>query len=100
MAKLKNIRVGCAEFNEFLATTSHFAFELRCLERISQLGFRCQHAGSYQDRVTKKARQFDIRAYKESSKFGVRFAVECKNLSESFPLLIMNVPRAPEESFH
>jgi hypothetical protein len=38
MAKLKNIRVGYAEFNEFLATSSDFAFELRCLERLSQPG--------------------------------------------------------------
>ena len=100
MAKLKNDPIGSRELTEFLNTASDFAFELRCLERLSRVGFQCQHSGSYVDPVTKKPRQFDIRAQRESRTSRVRCAVECKNLSPAFPLLIMCVPRAPQESFH
>jgi hypothetical protein len=100
VAKLRNDPVGSREFIEFLNTTSDFAFELRCLERLSQVGFQCHHGGSYVDPVTKKPRQFDIRAQREDKILRVRCAVECKNLSPTFPLLIMCMPRALRESFH
>jgi hypothetical protein len=102
VAKLKDTRIGPPELIKFLSTSSDFGFELRCLERLGQLGFRCQHGGSYVDRVTNKARQFDIRALKQDrgNMLRIRCAVECKNLAESFPLLIMCVPRSLEESFH
>ena len=100
MPKLKNNPIGSADLIEFLHTSSDFAFELHCLERLLQIGFSCEHGGSYVDRVTNKDRQFDIRAQKESGPLHVRCAVECKSLSESFPLLIMCVPRAQNESFH
>ena len=102
VAKLKNDPIGSTDLIEFLDTWSDFAFELACVERMSRLGFVCQHGGSYVDPVTKKARQFDIRAQKEDDKklLRVRCAIECKNISDSFPLLLMCVPRAREESFH
>jgi hypothetical protein len=101
MAKqFQNTPIGSAELLEFLNTSSDFAFELRCMERLLQLGFHCQHGGSYIDRVTNKARQFDIRAQKENGGVRIRCAVECKNISAWFPLLIMCVPRAADESFH
>src|SRR2546421_75527 len=104
MGKLKSRPIGSVELIEFLDSSSDFAFELTCFERLVKLGFRCQHGGSYVDRVTDKARQFDIRAEKESGStllpVRIQYAVECKNLSESFPLLIMCVPRARDESFH
>ncbi len=100
MAKPMKQPISSSELSEFLDTQSDFAFELRCLERLSQIGFRCQHGGTYIDPVTKKARQFDLRAQREDGAFVVRWAVECKNLSETCPLLIMCVPRARHESFH
>lgn len=102
MAKLKNDQIGPPELIEFLDTSSDFGFELRCLERLGQLGFHCQHGGSYVDRVTHKTRQFDIRAHKDdgADTLRIRCAIECKNLAGSFPLLIMCVPRSEEESFH
>ena len=89
-----------ADLVEFLETSSDFAFELRCLKTLTGLGFRSQHGGSYIDPVTKKPRQFDIRAEQEDGRKCVRFAVECKNLVPSYPLLVMCVPREPDESFH
>ncbi len=100
MAKLIDVKISEAELIEYLNTSSDFAFELRCLEHLSKLGFDCQHGGSYTDPVTKKPRQFDIRAQKSQESRCVRCAIECKNLSESFPLLVMCVPRAQGESFH
>ena len=100
MAKLKNIPIGESDLVEYLDTASDFAFELRCLERLSGMGFQCEHGGSYTDPVTKKTRQFDIRARKCDGRICVWCAVECKCLSESFPLLVMCVPRLREESFH
>jgi len=101
MAKqLKAAAITSAELIEFLDTSSNFAFELRCLERLSELGFQCQHGGSYTDRVTNKARQFDIRAQRENDGLRILCAVECKHLSRSYPLLIMCVPRTADESFH
>lgn len=102
MAKLKNDPVGSTDLIEFLETSSDFAFELACIERMSQLGYSCQHGGLYVDPVTKKARQFDIRAQIDDRQqlLRVRCAIECKNLTESFPLLVMCVPRPGEESFH
>jgi len=101
MPKLKKQPISAVELSEFLDTSSDFAFELRCLELLSELGFQCQHAGSYVDPITKKSRQVDIRAQKRSKiSFSVRLAVECKNLSDSFPLLMMCVPRSRDESFH
>jgi hypothetical protein len=100
VAKLKDAAIGQADLLEYLNTSSDFAFELRCLERLSSLGFQCQHGGSYTDPVTKKTRQFDIRAQKSHEHLRVRCAVECKNLVASFPLLVMCVPRPADESFH
>jgi hypothetical protein len=102
VAKLKNDPIASADMIEFLDTSSDFAFELTCVNRLSELGFSCQHGGSYTDPVTKKARQFDIRARKDDDRqlLRVRCAIECKNLTKAFPLLVMCVPRARGESFH
>lgn len=102
MAKqLRNDQIGADDLIEFLDGSSDFGFELRCVEALSKLGFSCEHGGSYVDPVTKKARQFDIRARNEDeADVRIRCAVECKNLTKNFPLLIMCVPRAQGESFH
>jgi hypothetical protein len=102
VAKFKNDPIGSTDLVEFLETSSDFAFELACVERMSQLGYCCQHGGSYTDPVTKKVRQFDIRAQKDDPRqlLRVRCAIECKNLTASFPLLVTCVPRPREESFH
>src|ERR1700691_3590339 len=102
MAKqLRNDPIGVTDLIEFLDGSSDFGFELRCVEALSKLGFRCEHGGSYVDPVTKKARQFDIRARNDDeADVRIRCAVECKNLAKNFPLLIMCVPRAQGESFH
>jgi len=100
--RLKNEAIGSSDLIEFLDASSDFAFELACVKRISELGYRCQHGGSYTDPVTKKPRQFDIRAQRDDRRrlLRVRCAIECKNLTQAFPLLVSCVPRPMEESFH
>ena len=100
MVKLKPDPITEADLVEYLDSSSDFAFELRCLERITALGWECQHGGSYVDPVTGKTRQFDLRARRRVELHSHRCAIECKNLAKNFPLLVLAVPRAADESFH
>ena len=58
------------------------------------------HGGTYEDPVTKKTRQYDIRAVKKNADRRISLAVECKALRDSFPLLVSRVPRTKDESHH
>jgi hypothetical protein len=68
------------------------------LAELRTLGFECSHSGTYSDPVTKKIRQFDLRATFEKANCKLALAVECKNLRS--PLLVSAVPRTPKEAFH
>jgi hypothetical protein len=47
------------------------------------------------------ARQFDIRGLLELGQINrVRLAVECKNIRENFPLVVLTVQRSVNESYH
>ncbi len=100
MPKLSPRSVTKKDLTEFLEDVSDFSFEIRVLNALVNRGFTCEHGGTYDDPVTQKPRQFDIRATRRFGKRVLRLAVECKNLRDTFPLLISCVPRAPEESFH
>jgi hypothetical protein len=63
------------------------------------------HGGTYVDQITNKPRQFDyrFRIWREvhtQKHQNVSFAVECKNLHPSSPLVITGRKRAQEETFH
>ncbi len=100
MAKLKEIPIAEADIEEYLNQCSDFAFELRVQQKVIGEGFRCDHGGTYDDPVTKKPRQFDLRAFRSVASCDAYLALECKNLQPNFPLLISCAPRLPEESFH
>lgn len=102
MAKqLKQPAIGAADLLEYLAQSSDdFAFELRTLRLLRAKGIACEHGGLYEDPVTKKPRQFDIRAVARDGAHCVRLAIECKNVGAHFPLLVSCLPRHPDESFH
>lgn len=105
MAKLDKSKVTTAEdITECLESTSDFSFELKCLRQLIQLGYQCEHGGSYIDPVTSKPRQFDIRATKflnrSTHEHALLFAVECKCLHKSYPLIVMTVPRTKDEAYH
>ncbi len=100
MAKLKSTPITENDLNEFLASESDFAFEMTVLSLLRKIGFNSLHSGTYQDPVTKKIRQFDLRAGKNEGDFLLTLAGECKNLGVNFPLLITAVPRTIDEAFH
>lgn len=100
-----------------------FTLELKVLNTLKSLGFECEHSGTYADPVTNIVRQFDIRAHKElftsdqtkifqddpegdgheyevNNILTVYFAMECKNIGKTSPLLVHCVPREQHESFY
>lgn len=85
---------------EFIATQDDFALELYAYTLARKLGFNPTHAGSYVDPQTGKARQFDVQASRACGEnFHIYFAIECKALRPSFPLLVSQIPRIRAESF-
>jgi hypothetical protein len=99
MTRLKGIPIGASDLEQFVHEKSDFAFEMRVVWALRELGFDCAHGGTYRDPVTQKVRQFDIRATRVDGHRLV-LAVECKNLQPNAPLLLSAVPRAVSESFH
>ena len=100
MAKLKADPITEADLRDFVANDSDFAFEMQVLSCLRKHNFDCAHAGTYQDPVSDKIRQFDIRAYKERGQHMIALAVECKNLRPNHPLLVSAMPRSGAEAFH
>jgi hypothetical protein len=100
MAKLGNKPIVRADLLEYLNSYSDFSFELAVLKMLREHDIECEHGGHYEDPVTNKSREFDIRAKKTIKQFRVRLAIECKNIRENFPILISCVPRHEQESYH
>lgn len=104
MAKLNIDPITKNDISEYLEKYSDFYFEIKVLEKLTSLGFSCEHAGTYEDPITKKTREFDIRARKrlinESDfKFNISLSVECKNLKDNFPLVVHCMPREESECY-
>lgn len=112
MAKIKDHKIGKVDIEEYLKGYSDFSFEISALKKLISMGFDCQHSGTYEDPITNKTRQFDIRATKiytlqESPDknndgiiiFRLCLAVECKNIRDNFPLVIHCTPRTENETY-
>lgn len=100
MKKTPNTQITAQHLAEFVKTESDFHFEMATVNLFSKLLGAVQHGGSYDDPVTKKHRQFDIRAILSHENVHLKIAAECKNLKKTFPLLVSRVPRMPKESFY
>ena len=85
---------------EFVANDSDFAFEMQVVAQLKSVDFDCSHSGTYQDPVTDKIRQFDVRASKQRDSHLLTLAVECKNLRPECPLLLSCIPRTADEAHH
>lgn len=95
----KSDEISKADIEEYLDTYSDFSFEVSVLKQLTDLGFICQHSGTYEDPVSSRTREFDIRAIlrPSSRRAAIRLAVECKNVRPNFPLVVHRLPRtAPE----
>jgi hypothetical protein len=107
MAKLKPDPIARCDLIEYLDDHSDFSFEIKTLNELIKLGFKCEHGGTYEDPATQKPREYDIRATRHikgathrTKDRLLRLAIECKNLRSNFPLLISCLPRRSEEAFH
>jgi hypothetical protein len=100
MRKPNETPIALKDLNEFLASESDFAFEMKVLSLFRKLGWTCSHGGTYEDPITHKIRQYDLRAEKIDLNRKLLLAIECKNLRSNFPLLVSTVPRTANEAFH
>lgn len=90
--------LSSTDIQEYLDKNSDYSFEIKCLRALSDLGLECVHGGTYIDPITEKPREFDIRAHFASGEKCLRLAVECKNINESFPLVVHRSPRSKKEA--
>jgi hypothetical protein len=100
MAKPLETDITCADIEEFLTTQDDFSLELQVYQAARSFELHASHGGTYEDPVTAKPRQYDVRVAEEKSVLRVDLAIECKSLRRSCPLLISRIPRTSEESFH
>jgi len=100
MPKLKPQPISSKDLLEYLNSYSDFSFELTVLKMLRENDIECEHGGYYEDPVTNKSREFDIRAMKTIRHSRVRMAIECKNIRENFPILISCISRHEQESYH
>jgi hypothetical protein len=92
--------IAKADIAEYLSKHDDFALELRCAKALKERHWDFMHGGSYEDPVSKKTRQFDIRAFRRNNHTQISLAVECKALRVSYPLVVSRYPRTKEESYH
>jgi len=89
-----------SEISKILDENSGFTLEMKVVSLLTSKKFEVEHGGTYEDPVTKKSRQFDVRAMFRDESRVIRIAAECKALSKNCPLVIQRVPRTSNESFH
>jgi hypothetical protein len=100
MAKLSPTPIAQHDIEEYLNNYSDFSFELRVLKALVDLGLQCQHGGTYEDPITGKSREFDIRALLQDGFIRVHLSVECKNLQENYPLVVHCLERTANEAYN
>lgn len=100
MPKLNTKPIEVADIDRYIASEDDFNFEIQIFNAIKNLGFFTTHGGTYDDPVTSKPRQYDIRSLFRHDIYNIRMAVECKNLKEYFPLVVSRVPREFAESYY
>lgn len=100
MAKLNENPIQAKDLQEYLDAEDNFAFELSIYRMCLDKDSNAEHAGTYQDPVSKIDRQFDIRMRVYRGDNILHLAIECKRLKPYFPLLVSRIPRGKFESYH
>jgi hypothetical protein len=100
MSKLSSNPITQSDIKKYLSSYSDFSFELQVLKKFADMGFVCSHGGTYEDPVTGKSREYDIRALLQTDFIRVHLSVECKNLRENFPLVVHCLERKDNESYN
>jgi hypothetical protein len=100
-SKLLLKAVTKADIKEYLNDFADFSFELKVLKELTDLKLQCQHGGTYDDPITGKSREFDIRALLQDEKpYRVHLSVECKNLHPNYPLIMHSLCRKQNEAYN
>lgn len=92
--------ITAAELQTYVESRSDFAFELEIAQCCRGLRMDAYHGGIYNDPVTNKARQFDVRAIARRGGHFVFMAIECKCLAPEAPLLVLATPRQGREGLY
>jgi hypothetical protein len=102
MNKLSLDPITQSDIEDYLTDYSDFSFELRVLKQLSDLGLDCEYSGTYDDPITGKSREFDIRASYVLGKYrlSVYLSVECKNIQDNYPLVTHCLKRRRNESYN
>jgi hypothetical protein len=100
--KLKDKKITQKDLEEYSDKYSDFSFEMKVLNCFPDT-YMVNHGGTYEDPISGKFREFDIRAkysFNTPHTHNIYMAVEAKNIQDNFPLLISCVPRLKEEAYH
>ncbi len=100
MANLSDDPITESDLEEYLNGYSDFSFEIQVLNKFAELDFTCEHGGVYDDPITEKSREFDIRAHYTKGRMRLCLSVECKNLRNNFPLILHSLERKRSESYN
>ncbi|SRR6266498_1062661 len=100
MVKLSSESITQSDIERYLSDFSDFSFELQVLKKFVDLGFGCSHGGTYEDPVTSKSREYDIRALLQKGVIRVHLSVECKNFRDNSPLVVYCLKRKENESYN
>ncbi|WP_395740056.1 hypothetical protein [Prosthecobacter sp.] len=100
MPKLDSAPITKDDLLLYLNTADDFQFEIDVFRSCMEKDRTAEHGGTYQDPLTGKDRQFDIRMKFTQGSSILRLAVECKNLKKHYPLLVSRIPRRREEAYH
>lgn len=103
MPRLNTTPITQRDIKDYLSDAGDdFRLELEVYNTCKKFNFQVSHGGTYQDPVTKKTRQYDLRAsrMREHDRFQMQLAIECKCLKTYFPLLVYQIPKAENEDYH
>ncbi len=100
MGKLSSDPITQSDIKKYLSNYSDFSFEIQVLKKLADLGLECSHGGTYEDPVTGKSREYDIRALLQKNIVRIHLSVECKNLRENFPLVVHCLKRKENENYN
>jgi hypothetical protein len=100
MQKPKPEPITELDMRAYLDTQDDLRLELAALRVCSDHGWSVRHGGFYTDPITKKMRQFDLRAHQALDDMRICLTIECKALKDTYPLLLSRLPRSNDEAFH
>jgi hypothetical protein len=100
MGKLHPDSITQSDIEDYLNNYADFSFELRVLKEFLDLGLQCSHSGTYDDPITGKSREFDVRALLQQELIRIHLSVECKNIKDNFPLVVHSLKRKGDERYN